>query len=835
MSATPAPSLRRVLVIALGGIALAAGIVWLQAFVAGVTAAGFIAPPDNSLTQAYTTALAHGQAHLERTPDPRLLALSNPYDPLQNSGLGPLDASFYQGRFYLYFGIVPWALLLVPWFKLTGSYLSEGASIWLCCSFGFCCYALAVWEIWRRWFTRVSIIGIVAAWLILAVSSGTWVLLAQPQMTQIPSAAAYAFCAFAWLALVRAETHPAHQRRWLALALFSTALIMGCRPNYLPVVALMTCWVGFKLWRDRAAQSWKSIFAVMLPLVIVGGLLAGWNYVRFGDPLEFGFKYQLIALNRAAGEGEMSWHHLPFNLHRYLIGGARWAEYFPFITGEAPGPWPLPPGHDATDQVYGMVWIAPVLLLAFVGAVRGSGKLRFICVLLLLCSATNLLLLGAFGGGAYRYPVDFMATLALASCIGWFLLNEVKSTSLRRLGLGLSGGLLAWSAIVGLFQLVSFYDLFAGNHPVAYERLSRPFNALVYLRQQFQHDGPRGLKLHLRFPTQRAGQVEPLVVLGTESQQDFLYVYYPALNQVQLGFESIGRGGPSSRHLSLDFSQPHTLELRYGSFRPPDDHPSWRDRKPADRDIARRELTVLIDDLPILDGWADFHPPRAMRFVGSSPHNAAFGPRFTGTIEHFEEPPLAPLSSSPRWDAARYGALRVTLTLQPAPTTTREPLLSLGHRQQGALIVLERLHGTQVRLGYFPTSGGETWSAPFAWPTGVSQILTVDTGALFPPTTSSLWPDAIGSAELSRLKHRLECHLGTQSVWSTEVASLDVSPTTVALARNDVLLAGIAPTLAAELGAQERNPWVGTISPAAPGVRSSESGPKTEDRTSIRR
>ena len=833
MHPTPASGLSRLFLTAVLGALVVAGVLWLQAFVAGVSVQGLTAPPDASLTQAYTVALAKGQAHLERTPDPRLLALTNPYDPAANAGLGLLDVSLYAGRYYLYFGVVPWAVLLVPWFKLTGTHLSDGAVLWLFCGFGFSCYALALWEIWRRWFAQVSPVVLVTAWAVLAVASGSWALLAIPQMTQVPSAGAYACCALAWLALVFAETSPASRNRWLALAMLAAGLVMGCRPNYLPLVALMVGWTVFKLWSHRPATLGKSI-AVLLPIVLVGALLAGWNYARFGNPLEFGFRYQLIALNRAAGEGEMSWHHLVFNLHRYLLGGARLVEYFPFIAGELPGPFPLPAGHDATDQVYGVLWIAPIVLLAPFAILSGPKPLRPLVMLIVAGGLGNLLLLGAFGGGAYRYPVDFMAALALSAATGLLAIASSSSRTSRSLGLGLGGGILAWSAAAGLCQLVSFYDLFARNHPVAFKRVAAPFNALVYYRQNLRKDGPRALRLTVKFPTGRAGQVEPLVVLGPQSQQDFLYVYYPAPGKAQFGFEAIGRGGPVSREVSLDFSRSHTLELRYGCFQPPDDHPAWRELAQADRDLARRSLTVLLDDQPVLDGWADFHPPRGVQFVGKSPYDAAFGRQFTGEIERIESPPLPPLSPTARWEADRYGALRVNLTLRPAPAGSREPLLTLGHRNQGAVLVLERLSGNQVRLGYFPAGAQEVWSLPFPWPTDQPKILGLETGALFPPVTSTLWPVSLTAADRSAAKRLLECRLDNQVVWMADVPPLDVSPTTVTLARNDLLLAGIAPTLAAEMSSLERRPWSGLIGTDAAFARASESDPKNADRTSSR-
>src|SRR3984893_16414151 len=58
-------------------------------------------------------AFLHGQTHLLVEPDPRLLELPDPYDPIANMRYRLHDLSLYQGKYYLYWGPVP-GLLLAP-------------------------------------------------------------------------------------------------------------------------------------------------------------------------------------------------------------------------------------------------------------------------------------------------------------------------------------------------------------------------------------------------------------------------------------------------------------------------------------------------------------------------------------------------------------------------------------------------------------------------------------------------------------------------------------------------------------------------------------------------
>lgn len=90
-------------------------------FYAWLTSAG--TGESNGVTSYYYSYLAEafldGNLHLAWQPDPHLLALDNPYDPVERDELDklniltPVDFSLYDGKFYLYWGPVP-SLLLAP-------------------------------------------------------------------------------------------------------------------------------------------------------------------------------------------------------------------------------------------------------------------------------------------------------------------------------------------------------------------------------------------------------------------------------------------------------------------------------------------------------------------------------------------------------------------------------------------------------------------------------------------------------------------------------------------------------------------------------------------------
>lgn len=59
--------------------------------------------------------------------DPKLLEMENPYNPEQRKAMGVSyhwDHAFYNGQYYMYFGVVPVFLLFLPFRVITGTSLT---------------------------------------------------------------------------------------------------------------------------------------------------------------------------------------------------------------------------------------------------------------------------------------------------------------------------------------------------------------------------------------------------------------------------------------------------------------------------------------------------------------------------------------------------------------------------------------------------------------------------------------------------------------------------------------------------------------------------------------
>jgi hypothetical protein len=784
---------------------------WAQAWFLGLLQNGFTTSDRSaSPTYEYVEALAHGRSYLPLEPHPELLAAADPYAP-EYAKYRYGDRSYYQGRFYWYFGIVPFATLLVPWFKATGTFLTDAAGVWLFSLLGLCAYGGTLCLLWRKCFPRAGAGFVGLALTLMLVANWSALLIARPSMYELASMAAFGCFGTALFATFAVAMLPLQRRLWFGVAGLFLGLTIGCRPNMVPGVAIVGLWL---LWNaatlDPAARR-RQLAALLLPVAIIGILLAWFNFHRFDSPFEFGFRYQSAGFDRV-GQGLVDFSNLPFSLHRYLFGLPRFADYFPFITGEISGPFPLPPRHERTVLLYGCIVCAPALLMSLAvlranDAARAQ-RLHRLYGILAAAASGNLLLLGTLGNGCYRYPVDFLAPLSLMAGAGVFHLTAVDRARWRGALLAFAVPATIASGLLLLFQVVSvakIWSQFDAHRPADFARLAKPFNAVAYGLERLTGNGPRAIRVKLVLPTGRAGTSEPLVVRGTVvSEMDFLFLYYPAPGLITLGFH----GGPLSSEIPVEYEKPHVIEVRYGNDLPPPDHPKLADWDQRDIALARRTVTVLLNDHIVLDGWAEFVRTDGSHAIGDSSTHPAYGPKFTGRIEEVSYPPL-PIPASPeRWTPSAYAPIALTVTTKPMPVGIREPLLSCGHRGQGAQLLLEHGDGNRIRIGWIETNGKEFWSDPIEW-SGIREKIILYSGALLPPEGSSLWPAAFDRAAQRSAMNRLQVMVRDQTVIEREIDAVSYSPASLHIGRDELyLLPRVMREFTGEIEAVERVDWL---------------------------
>ena len=582
-----------------------------------------------------------GQLSFLELPNPALAQLPDPWDPAQN---GPLrqfhDVSYYDGKYYLYFGAAPAVLLLAPWKALTGTYLAQNVAAAIFAWGGALAGVALVLALRRKYFPNGA--GWVTGLCLFAVAFGNFVpvLLRRSVYYELAIASAHAFSMAALWCVARALEGWRARRLWLALASASFGLAVASRPNYVFGAVLLATPL-LPMWRARATADWRlairDVCAAAIPFLGCISLLLIYNRMRFDAWTEFGTSYMFAGMHPQR-DVVTSFRFVPVNLWYYLFAPAQLSAFFPFFQ-VVHMPWfATPAGYTGQENTYGVLPNLPFLWMLVVWHWCGSkvpAALRDFALGAATLVALNALVLCRVGGAANRYMVDLLPPLVPLACVGVFWVEQLMASTARRVALRVLWiGALACTVALNVFVSLQHNELLRYHNPSTYARIAHAFNHLsTWLGQTGpQKTGP--LRVKVMLPHGRSGKLEPLVVTGLSFRADFVYLYYTDEQHLQVGFEHTSYGGPLTKPpLEIDYAIEHIFEIELGSLWPPIEHPFYDGWKPDEIDRRKRTLRILLDGSEILAATCDFYDSSPGDVsIGRNPVQDAFGRRFTGKV-----------------------------------------------------------------------------------------------------------------------------------------------------------------------------------------------------------
>ena len=383
------------------------------------TSGGFHPPGEEDYYSFLVRGWRAGHLHLSKAPSPEMLALADPYDPAQNAAVRLADASYYKGRYYLYFSAAPAAVLLWPHVAITGRELGTTTAIFIFCTTGFLA-ASGLWLALRRryfpasgWWTGPLVV------LLLGTSTHVLVLMRRPLVWELPLSSGFAFSMLALVAVYRA-LHGRRPVAALALAGLCYGLAVASRPTCL-FGAVLFVPVLWELRRTLGGGSrwWRCVIVVAAGIGACVIALLAHNYARFGNPLEFGINYQLSSAYEAK-ERHFSLRYAAHNAAIYFLHPGAWSGTFPFVAASSvPGG---PPGYLGAwvEPICGLavtfpfLWGVVALPLAWRGRTQAeAGPLRAMLAAVGLFFAMVMAFYLTFYCATPRYMADFTPALML--------------------------------------------------------------------------------------------------------------------------------------------------------------------------------------------------------------------------------------------------------------------------------------------------------------------------------------------------------------------------------------------------------------------------------------
>jgi hypothetical protein len=532
-----------------------------------------------------TEGFVHGHTFMAIAPAKELAALKDPYDPAQNRPYRLADASYYRGRYYLYFGPTPAVVLMLPWRVITGSEMPERLAAAVFAVAALAGLGLLLLEIRARHFPALSGWGLAA--IVFLAMHAAWlpVTLRRAGFWELPHAAALACLWWTFYFLWRLQARPGSVA-WAAAVGVGLVLLLGSRPTFLfaATFLVLLALVGTREEGEASRAGLRSrLLALGLPLAAGGTALLAYNLERFGRPFEFGQSYQLL---NSAGELHHSWFRLDyvrFNFWVYFLSVPQISPYFPFV--KAVWPASLPPGYIMPEEMQGgllamPVHLAGVFAVAWIWRRRAAPGMRPLALTVAAGVATSLFATGillCWEGATSRYLTEISGGWTLASCVGLMAVLEPKSgrtAAAGRLARSLAMASMVWTVCFVWMASFEHGGLFRQTNPRAYAALARALDypSQEWARARGQRFGP--LEVTVQLTPYCRPETVPLLSTGRLNAKSQLILSRLDATHVRL---SLLENETSLVTLQLVPDRVSELKIKVEApwLYPPVEHPYW--------------------------------------------------------------------------------------------------------------------------------------------------------------------------------------------------------------------------------------------------------------------
>ena len=421
-----------------------------------------------------------GHFYLDETPAPALVAMENPYDRRLRDevvkGAGQKykwDTAYYQGKYYVYFGVVPELLFFLP-ANLMGFDLINKIPViimlMLAVIFGY----LLIRELTIRYAPKTKFLVYLMLSAIFVNSIGIYLGIRIPDLYMLPLSHALAFSIMAFYFYIKAlpEKEGDMLKTYYILGgSITMALVAGCRPQVIISGAVLIPLYWKYIFKDRLLFSKKSINTTILfviPYVVVAGFLMFYNFARFGNVFDFGANYNLTTMDMVSEKFNIS--KIPLGIFTYFFQPPSVSATFPFIRNVAVDT-NLTGNYVREFMFGGIIPCNIILVLIFMlSKVKDNLKVKEISNFVYFSIAFSFIIAIIdynIGGIVLRYTLDFVWLMFIAAILIFYCLEEKAGNSsllYRFLPIAFS-----WSMI---YQFMLFFNINSASYR---EKLPRLF------------------------------------------------------------------------------------------------------------------------------------------------------------------------------------------------------------------------------------------------------------------------------------------------------------------------------------------------------------------------
>jgi hypothetical protein len=464
----------------------------------------------NGTTTYYYAQLAgtflQGNLHLTMKPDPYLLALDNPYDPLARKEIEelgiviPVDFSFFQGKYYMYWGPVP-ALLLATLQLFSNEPIGDFVLAFTFSIGIFLTQSLLLIAIWDRYFYTLPKWALHLSILLIGSTLPIALLRHYDDYARIYEAAIaggqFFLISGLWVAFT-AINKPSIPNWRLALAGLLWALGIGTRHILAVPIGFFIMLTAFWLVRINASifEKTAKFISLGLPLALACVGLGWYNWARFGSIAETGLSFALAGVNLRDHSAEIFSSSYVFpNLYNYLLNPPALISKFPYISMLQGSENPIllfyaVPEFYYAQQITGLLYLFPfgvfaagLLFVFFLNLFQGKlakillegNNYRSLAWIKLMLSGAFLIAflpLTAYFWVGTRFLGDFIPAMTILSAVGFWLGYQFSAHKpfVKRLyilfGIILAGVSILISTLLAISTDAGLIDLIVYNFPL---------------------------------------------------------------------------------------------------------------------------------------------------------------------------------------------------------------------------------------------------------------------------------------------------------------------------------------------------------------------------------
>ncbi len=385
-------------------------------------------------------AILQGKTYIDNNDIPQSLHdMKNPYDRVARyyyeHATGDKygwDVAYYNGHYYVYFGIVPLLLMYLPCRLLFDAPFPSALGVVIFAIL----FSIAVFKllglICEKYFKKTS----VGTYLLLSMAfincCCLMFLVKRPDFYSVPIITGMTFILTGFYFWLKGKDNPKKQNLNFLLGSLCCALAVGCRPQFVLLSALaLPIFMGyfFKGMHIKEKSGILNLLSLALPYVIVASGIMYYNYIRFGSPFDFGSSYNLTTNDVTRRGFDMG--RTGLGIFTYLFQPPQFTAIFPFIKSAAVETNYV--GRTVKEYCFGgLITSLPILwftgVLPKVKSILKEKKLYAFTLTLLLIGVALVIADTQAGGLLQRYYCDFGFVFFLAAVLVILALCEkVKS------------------------------------------------------------------------------------------------------------------------------------------------------------------------------------------------------------------------------------------------------------------------------------------------------------------------------------------------------------------------------------------------------------------------